>query len=181
MNVALSHITQRAAELRLTFDRTFAEPVRLDTTLKEDLLAIRVGLQACAMRLSEVAGLFADRKITPVPGGHAALRGIAGFRGTIVPVYDLQSLLGDSSSETLRWLVIAAAAPVALAFAGFDGQLRVSRDAIVSEPSRPGTPGHAREIVRTENFVGPIVSLAAVLDSIKTQRPEPAQKSKEER
>jgi chemotaxis signal transduction protein len=174
MSAALSHITQRAAELRLAFDRTFAEPVRLDTTFKEDFLAVRVGTQACAMRVSEITGLFADRKITPVPGGHAALRGIAGFRGSIVPVYDLQILLGHSSSETLRWLVIAAAAPVALAFAGFDGQLRVSRDAIVSEPPRPGSRDYARELVQTENFVGPVVNLASVLDMIKTERPEAA-------
>jgi purine-binding chemotaxis protein CheW len=180
MSGALSHVTKRAAELRLAFDRTFAEPVRLDTTLKEDLLAIRVGTQACAMRVSEIAGLFADRKITPVPGGHAALRGIAGFRGAIVPVYDLQILLGHSSSETLRWLVIAAAAPVALAFAGFDGQLRVSRDAIVPDQSRPEIRGYARELVRTENFVGPVVSLASVLDLIKTERSEAAPKSQEE-
>src|SRR6202023_3988958 len=101
----------------------FAEPVRPDTTLKEDLLAVRIGTQLFAIRLSEITGLFAGKKVTPVPGGHPALCGIAGFRGAILPVYDLQILLGHCGTATPRWLVIAAAAPVALAFAVFEGQL----------------------------------------------------------
>jgi chemotaxis signal transduction protein len=168
MNAPLSGVAGRAGELRLAFDRAFAEPIRLDTTLKVDLLAVRVDGRAFAIRLSEINGLFADKKITPVPGSHAALRGIAGFRGAIVPVYDLQILLGHSSTATPRWLVIAAAAPVALAFEAFEGQLRVSQDAILPQPSRPEFRGYAREFLRTENFVGPIMHLPSVLDAIKT-------------
>ena len=168
MNAPLSGVAGRAVELRQAFDRTFAEPVRFDATLKEDLLAVRIDTQAFAIRLSEISGLFADKKITPVPGGHAALRGIAGFRGTIVPVYDLQILLGHSSTSTPRWLVIAAAAPVALAFEAFEGQLRVPRDAILPQPSRPEFRGYARELVRTANFVGPVMHLPSLLDAIRT-------------
>jgi chemotaxis signal transduction protein len=168
VNAPLSGVAARAAELRQAFDRTFAEPVRFDTALKEDLLAVRIDTQAFAIRLSEISGLFADKKITPVPGGHAALRGIAGFRGAIVPVYDLQILLGHSSTSTPRWLVIAAAAPVALAFEVFEGQLRVPRDAILPQPSRPELRGYARELVRTANFVGPVMHLPSLLDAIKT-------------
>ena len=61
MNVSASHVTKRAAELRLAFDRAFAEPARRDTTPREDLLAVRVGTLTCAMRLSEISGLFADK------------------------------------------------------------------------------------------------------------------------
>ena len=168
MNAPLSGVAGRAAELRLAFDHAFAEPIRLDTALKEDLLAVRIDTQAFAIRLSEISGLFADKKITPVPGSHAALRGIAGFRGALVPVYDLQILLGHSSTSTPRWLVIAAAAPVALAFAEFEGQLRVARDAILPQPSRPGFQSYAREFVRTQNFSGPIMHLPSILDAIKT-------------
>jgi chemotaxis signal transduction protein len=168
MSAPRSGVAGRAAELRLAFDRAFAEPVRLDTALKEDLLAVRVETQAFAIRLSEISGLFADKKITPVPGGHAALRGIAGFRGAIVPVYDLHILFGRSGSSTPRWLVIAAAAPVALAFAAFEGQLRVVREAIVPQPSRADHRGYVREFVGTEAFVGPIMHLPSVLEAIKT-------------
>ena len=144
MMEAASHVSERAAELRRDFDRSFAEPPRVDTVVKDDLLAIRLGAQGFAMRLSEITGLFADKKVTRVPGASAALLGIAGFRGSIVPVYDLQSLLGHSGGQTPRWLVIAAAAPVAFAFEAFEGQLRVSPEVDhASAVQRGDTPLHA--------------------------------------
>jgi purine-binding chemotaxis protein CheW len=163
-----SGVTARAAGLRHDFDRAFAEPIRFDTRSTEDLLAVRIGPQAYAIRLSEISGLFADKKITPVPGSHAALRGIAGFRGAIVPVYDLQTLLGHANAQTPRWLVIAACAPIALAFEAFEGQLRVTRDAILPQPPRSEIRSYVREFVRTQNFVGPIMHLPSVLEAIKT-------------
>lgn len=166
MSNAVSHVTERAAELRREFDRAFAEPVQITTEAKVELLGIRVAGQACAIRLAEIAGLFAGKKITRIPGGNAALRGIAGFRGVLLPVYDLHTLLGHASAQTPRWLVIASAAPIALAFETFERQLRVSRDQIVPHSSHPDTPNHAREIVRTDMFAGPIVHLGSLLDSI---------------
>jgi chemotaxis signal transduction protein len=176
-------VAAHAAELRIAFDRAFAEPIRFDRRVKEDLLRIRVGAQTCAIRLSEITGLYADRKITPVPGGHSALRGIVGFRGTILPVFDLQVLLGHAGSDKPRWLVICAAAPVALAFGGFEGQLRVSREAIMPRSSMPHASqlenlNYAHEFVRTDNFVGPIMHLPSVLDVIKTSKFEAAPKEK---
>jgi chemotaxis signal transduction protein len=179
MSAAPSHVTQRAAELRLAFDRGFAEPARRDTTIRASLLAVRVGAEGYALRLSEITGLFADKKITRVPGGDAALLGIAGFRGAILPVYSLQALLGHSATQVSRWLVIAAAAPVALAFEAFELQLSVPLDAILPAQSRAGTRSCVREFVRTPDFVGPVMHLPSVLDSIRTARPETA--AKEER
>ena len=106
---AATRLTGRAAELRSAFDGGFAEPIVLDATVKADLLAIRVGAEACALRLNEISGLLVDKKITRVPGGAPALLGIAGFRGAIMPVFNLQSLLGRSTAATPRWLVIAPA------------------------------------------------------------------------
>jgi chemotaxis signal transduction protein len=178
MSNSLSSATARAAEMRLAFDRGFADPVRFDTTATESLLAIRAGAQACAIRLSEVTGLFADKKITRVPGSVAALLGIAGFRGAIVPVYSLQLLLGQSGdpagARTPRWLVIAASAPVALAFEAFEGQLRVLPDAILPRQSRPEMKSYAREFVQTQTVVRPIMHLPSVLDAIKTPKAEAA-------
>ena len=108
------------------FDRAFAAPLRADAAAKHDLLAIRVGARTLRHALSEIAGLFADRKITRVPGSNAALLGIAGFRGAIVPVYSLPDAARAFRQRSApRWLVIAAAAPVALAFDAFEGHLRV--------------------------------------------------------
>ena len=121
-----------------------------------------------AVRLSEISGLFADKTITRVPGGAAALLGIAGFRGAIVPVYGLRALLGHSGAQSPRWLVIATAAPVALAFE------------VVRRPSarRRGTQfgrgigrcgnGAAmpREFIRTQDVVRPVLHLPSVLNAI---------------
>lgn len=174
MSATPSHAAGRAAEFRLAFDRAFAEPVRIDTAVKDDLLAIRVGGQACAIRLSEITGLFADKKITRVPGSGAALRGIAGFRGAILPVYDLAILLGHSGSQASRWLVVAAAAPIALAFETFECQLRIAREEILPQTSRPDRSSYAREFVRTANFAGPVMHLPSILDAINASQVGPA-------
>jgi purine-binding chemotaxis protein CheW len=179
MSEAATSVRARAAELRLDFDRAFAEPIRLDTTPKEDLLAIRVGGRACAIRLSEIAGLFAGKSITRVPGGNGLLCGIAGFRGSILPVYDLQALLGRCAAQMHRWLVVTAAQPAALAFEAFDGQLRVPRDAILPQPARPGAPSYAREFLRTQDFSGPIMHVPSILDAIGASKFEAAAKEEQ--
>ena len=161
------HVSERAAELRRNFDRSFAEPPSIVKSAIEDLLAIRLRAQHFVVRVSEIAGLFADKKITRVPGADASQLGIAGFRGSIVPVYDLQSLLGLSRSETPRWLVIAAAAPVALAFETFEGQLRVSPDAIRPQQSQSQTHSCTKDFVQTAGVLRPIVHLPSVLDAIR--------------
>ena len=175
MNDVSLRLADRAEELRQAFDRSFAVPPRIDTTPTEDLLAIRVGSEACAIRLPEIAGLYADKKITRVPGHVAALLGIAGFRGTVVPVYDLHALLGHPTTKTPRWLVIATAAPIAFAFETFDGHLRISRDAIVRQEASEHTRKYVNEVVRTEDVVRSIVDLPTVLDAIRTQSPNQSQ------
>lgn len=172
MSSGASGIMQRAVAMRREFDRAFVDPVRLDETLKDNFLAIRAGGQACAIKLSDIAGLYADKKITTVPGGHATLRGMAGFRGAILPVYDLQNVLGFATAQSPRWLAIAKAAPVAIAFEAFDGQLRVSRDAVMPRSGGAGMRGCARDFLQTPEFSGPVIHLPSVLDAIKALPPE---------
>ncbi len=169
-----SRLADQAGDLRQAFDRSFAEAARRDTTPMENLLAFRLGSAPYAVRLSEIAGLFVDRKITRLPGGAAALLGIAGFRGAIVPVYDLYALLGRSTTETPRWLLIAAGASVALAFEAFDGHLRVPRDAIVLREADEQAGKHVREFVSMGDLARPIVHVPAILDAISKQVPKAA-------
>ena len=172
MSSAASGILQRAAEMRREFDRAFVDPVRFDETLKDNFLAIHAGRQACAIRLSDIAGLYAGKKITAVPGGHATLLGIAGFRRAILPVYDLQNLLGFANARSLRWLAIAKAAPVAVAFEAFDGQLQASRGAVMPQSGGAAMRGCARDFLQTPEFSGPLIDLPSVLDAIKALKPE---------
>ncbi len=166
MSDTRSDLARRAEAMRQAFDQSFSLPLGSETAEAEDFLAIGVGPQAIAMRLSEVTGLFAGRKITPLPGPSAVLRGIAGFRGAILPVYDLAMLLGKAPIESARWLVIAAHAPVALAFDGFHGHRRISQESLIAQ-AEDGATAYARQYLRLEGIVRPVVHLPSILEAIK--------------
>jgi chemotaxis signal transduction protein len=163
----LPQMAQRAAELRREFDRTFAEPPSAGKAVNPDLLAIRLDEQHFALHLSDIAGLFAGKKITPVPGASGFLLGIAGFRGVIAPVYDLQRLLGCPAVRDPRWLVMAASASVGFAFAAFAGQLRVPASAIT--PQQQGdTQSLTSAVVQQDDILRPIIQLSRALKVIQT-------------
>ncbi|GGM29919.1 chemotaxis protein CheW [Dactylosporangium sucinum] len=168
-------LAQRLADLREAFDRSFTEPPRQEVAGHDDLLAIRAGGQRYALRLTQAAGLFPDRPVTRLPGPLPALLGVAGFRGSIVPVYDLAAVFGGTAAGTgagtgtARWLVLAAGAPpVALAFEALDGHLRVPRDRVVEEATGHGPRGCLRGIVPLDDGARPIVDVPAVRAAIQT-------------
>jgi purine-binding chemotaxis protein CheW len=167
----------RAEELRRAFDGGFARPPGAGARDTEEILAIRIGADPYALRLAELAGLHAGKAITPLPGDVPGLLGIGGFRGALVPVYDLRALLGLGGlggggggaigAAAPRWLVIAAAAPVALAFDGLDAFTRVPRDAVAVHDG--AAPGHVRHAVRTPDGMRPIVDIPSMLDAIRAR------------
>jgi purine-binding chemotaxis protein CheW len=166
MTAHTAGIVERALMMRRDFDRAFAVPMRSDETAKEDFLAIRCGSEPCAIRLSQVAGLYADKKITAVPGGQPTLRGIAGFRGNILPVYDLPMLLGFSLAPTSRWLAVVRSRPFALAFDAFDGQVRATNGAIMPRRASVTLPDCAGQFLQVPGFAAPIIDLPSVIDAI---------------
>jgi len=151
-------------ELRESFDQSFAEPARSHDAEYAELLAVRAGGRAYALRLSQASGLHPDRPVTPLPGPQPALLGVAGFGGAIVPVYDLAALLGHPVPERPRWLVPAAGAPpLALAFHELDGHVRVPAAAIVDEDGgRRSAHDVLRGMVPLPGGTRPIVDLPAV-------------------
>jgi len=166
MTEAATSLAARAGQLRAAFDGKFAAPQRIDAAIKHDLLGIRIGAEPYAMRLAEIAGLFVDRRITGIPGSEAALLGVAGFRGSIVPVYSLAKLVGQTPALAPRWLVIAAAAPVALAFDLFEGHLRAAADGILPEQSAAPAHRYAPEFIRDAGIVRPVLRLASVVEAL---------------
>jgi purine-binding chemotaxis protein CheW len=163
--------TDRIAELRDAFDSAFARTPLLAADDHEDLLAIRVGGNSYAVRLSEVSGLYADKLITALPGVSRTLLGIAGFRGAIVAVYDLRTLLGDVGSGSCRWLVLAASdSTIGFAFDQFEGHLQVPRNAVASEGGMEFARVHTREAVTVADNVRPILQISTLLDTIKRPR-----------
>jgi chemotaxis signal transduction protein len=125
-------LAERVDELRDAFDRSFTVPRRAESEPFEHVLAIRVGGEPYAVRLDEVAGLYVDWPVTPVPGPSADLLGVAELRGSLVPVYHLRGLLGRAAAgvpEVPRYAVLSAGTdPVAFAFDALDGHLRVAPD-----------------------------------------------------
>ena len=159
-----TQVTGRADALRDAFDRSFTEPPSPELAHTEEFLAVLIAGHAYALRVGEIGGLFADKVVAPVPSAVPHLLGVAGLRGTIVPVYDLGALLGYPSRAAARWLVLARSRePVALAFDAFERQLVLSpRDVISGTRERP----HVGGAVRTLDGLRPIADLASVLDEI---------------
>ena len=125
MNDQRTEPSATAAQLRRAFDQSFAEAARTETAALVDFLAIRQGADPHALRLADIAHVLPLSTITRFPSQLPELLGVIGFRGAIVPVYDLRMLLGYVRQEPARWLVITAAWPLALAFDAFDGHVRV--------------------------------------------------------
>jgi chemotaxis signal transduction protein len=159
-----AHFPERLAALRELFDRSFVEPPRERVAVAEDLLAVRSAGRRYALRLAQTDGVFPERPLMPLPGPVSALLGLAGFRRTIVPVYDLGAVLGSPSQATPRWLVLVAGAPpVAVAFDELDGHLRVPAEAVIPEAE---VRGCLSGLVRLPDGPRPIVDLGAVRATI---------------
>jgi chemotaxis signal transduction protein len=156
-------LKNKAAELRQDFDGSFAEEPHAASTQTEDLLSIRIDNDPYALRLTEIAGLFADRAITPLPGPAPELLGIAGIRGAMIPIYDLRRLLGYAGNGAPRWFVLTANATIGLSFDQFEAHLRLPHAAIVRE-ERADTA--IREVARNAQSILPIIHLPSVLGMI---------------
>ena len=156
-------VADRVARLRGDFDRSFAEPARVGGGDSVELLAIGVGGRPYALRLSHACGVHPDRPVTPLPSTVAALLGIAGFAGTVVPVYDLAALMGHPITERPRWLVLTIGSPpLALAFHELHHHLRVPvTDVIDGHGSDGGPHAYLQGLVRLPDGNRPIVDVPA--------------------
>lgn len=159
--------SERAAELRLAFDQSFADPIQEVSRDTVDFISLSLGGDAYAIRMADIAGLYADIRITPCPSPLAELRGIAGFRGTLTPVYDLGAFLGYPMSSG-RWLVLAKGGAPALAFDGFDGHFRVESAAIAAHQGT-SSARNIHEIVRQADRAWPVIDIPSVIAAIKAR------------
>jgi chemotaxis signal transduction protein len=161
-------VLDRLAELREQFDSSFTRPARRHDVEHAELLAIKAGGRAYALQLAQTSGVYPERPVTPLPGPIPALIGVAGFGGTIVPVYDLAALLGHPLPDRPRWLVMAAGTPpLAFAFHQLDGHVRVPAGSIITEAGeRPH--GCLRGMVPLAGGIRPIIDLPAARAAVHT-------------
>jgi purine-binding chemotaxis protein CheW len=161
-----------AATLRRLFDASFAAAESSTLDRIENLLTLRVGADPYALRLSEVSGLRADRKIVPVPGPAAQLLGIVGLRGVMTPVYDLAALLHYPLATNPRWIILAGSPQaVGFAFETFEAHLRVPAASLSHHDTQSEHSGAARQhvsgTVRVAGALRPIIHLASIWVRIK--------------
>lgn len=166
--------------LRQEFDRSFAQSARPQTDKLENLLALRIEGDPYAIRVTDINGLYTDRRIMPLPSPMAELLGVTGFRGQIAPVYDLAALLGYGRTVSARWLVLLRAStgePLCLAFDHFETHFSVSPHFIASSPNdaiKCGETGnvlrpHLFTIVHSNEMQRPIIQLSSLLQDLQTR------------
>jgi chemotaxis signal transduction protein len=163
-----------AVTLRRLFDESFAAPAASRPERLEDLLAIRVGSDPYALRLSEISGLHVGVKIVPVPTRAEELLGIVGIRGMMAPIYDLAPLLGYPPTINPRWFIFARASqPVGFAFQTLESHLQIPRSSRVNDDGEDAgtvrSGRHMRGTVRASGALRPIIHLASVLKMIQEQ------------
>lgn len=157
-------MSNEAARLRAEFDHAFAGATAPPAPF-DDALALTLGTDGYAVRLSDLLSLHADRKIVAPFTARPHLLGLAGFRGALVPVFNLRTLLGYPPSTMPRWLVIAKSTkPVAFGFDTFDSYLRTPRSE--TPPSDAKSPHrHLRGVINGR----PLISLSSVLAALEQE------------
>jgi purine-binding chemotaxis protein CheW len=164
----------KAAQLRQDFDRTFALPPSLAAPEVEDLLAIRVAGDPYAIRLLDIAEIVTDRSVVSVPSVTPDLLGLAGIRGGIVPVFGLSSILGYGPDPgTPRWMILCGSEePIALAFAEFEGYLRLPASALHADENFRATHEHVKyvnQVARTPDGVRAVISIPLIMATIRNR------------
>jgi chemotaxis signal transduction protein len=162
-----STIANTAAELRNEFDRAYAISLSADQSEQaENLLAIRLGGDLYALRVSEIIGLAKDRKIIPLPGPIPELLGVAGIRGGLVSVYSLAALLGYGlNGSSGQWLALCGTEePVGLAFSDFEGYIKVPFAQVYAQNN---VREHVKDVARAADSIRAIVNISSILDTIK--------------
>jgi len=164
-------IESHAAELRRAFDLSFASPPPGAAQEVEDLLAIRVAGDCYAIRLREIVGMIAGRRVIPVPSAALDLLGVAGIRGEVVPVFGLASILGyGQGSGPPRWMVLCGTEdPIALAFSDFDGYLRLPSSALHVDENLRAAREHANQVASAEVGARAVINIPLVVATIRNR------------
>lgn len=167
-------LAESVLALRREFDLSFAQAPRMATEQRANLLAIRIGGDPYAIRVCDIGGIHVGYHIMPLPTPVPELLGVAGFRGQIVPVYDLAALLGYARAAAPRWLVLLwqrEREAVALAFESFEMHFSVPQAHIVQAPHDIPLPTgqprpHVFGAVSDKDTVRPVIQLQSLLSSI---------------
>ena len=154
-------VTERAAALRFEFDAQFGAAPR-DTRECEDFLLVQAGGLPYALRLAQVGGVTKSTVLAPAPSRRPELLGLAGFRGRILCVYGMATLLGgaeDAGSNS--WLALSGGDDsIAVAFEKLEAFARVDRARVHVDSVAESGQSLLKGVVETEPAARPVVDLA---------------------
>lgn len=170
--MALDPILLRLAEVRRAFDATFAAPARSFEKERRSVLAIRAGEGRFAIRVEDLSGVEACRKIVKVPGSLPGLLGLTGLRGRLLAVYDLGAMLGQPSldaragSRELRWMLVCGKdSGIGLLIEEIEAFVRIA-DADL-KPIEPGVAGeHIRAMLQQGSSIRGVVDIASIAAAV---------------
>jgi chemotaxis signal transduction protein len=170
-----------APEMRVAFDMAFAAPAIRRQEGIDPFLAVRLGGDPYAVRLFAIAGFAPARTIVAFPGAPPAMLGLAGLRGSLVPVYDLATLLGYPPERTpLRWFLVCGTADVvAFAFAELEGHLQVVASESTSNAEGAIARRHVRQVLHVPDGARAIIDVPSLIEVVEKAASPPAQ-SKEQ-
>jgi chemotaxis signal transduction protein len=168
MKASPEGLEQRLDDLRRSFDESFAVPSWPEEIDQEDMLGIQVGSGQFAVRVSELAGVHASRKIVGLPGAIVGLLGVVGIRGKLVAAYRLSDLLGSGSAEGRpRWMLVCRGdSHVGLTIEALDGYMRVSSSLVHAARNEEGLSEHVREILQHKGVTRGVLSISSILATI---------------
>ncbi len=172
MNHTYPSASAELQAMRSEFDLGFARAAQTQAAAVQNFLGIRLAGDAFAIRAGDIAGLYVDRRIMPIPTDVSTLLGVVGFRSLIVPVFDLAALLGYTRTASPRWIMLfRTGEPVALAFEHFETHFSAGMNNIVGAPQLPAAmPDSARahlfDAVRTDAAIRPIIHMQSLLEPL---------------
>jgi purine-binding chemotaxis protein CheW len=154
--------------MRREFDAAFAAPAKPAQGELHRVLAIRVGRERLAVRLDELDGLQATRKIVALPASARGLLGIIGIRGRLLSVYHLASLIGAGPGDgPSRWLLVARGAePVAFAFEELEAHLVISASELRPTRGGEGESEHIAGVLERDGVVRGVIDISLVMATV---------------
>lgn len=163
-------LQERLAALRRSFDESFAAPSAADEVAPEDMLAIDVGGGRFAVRVSELGGVHACRRIVPLPGAPPGLAGLCGIRGRLVAAYRLSDIIAEGTRDQQdrpRWLLVCAGdSQVGLLIEGLSAYVRAAASDLYPARSGEIVSEHVRELVVHDGAPRGVLSIPSVLTAI---------------
>jgi chemotaxis signal transduction protein len=162
-----------AREIHDAFDAGFAAAPPPPAPAHSDFLCIRIGGEASAIPLGDVASLHADLRVVALPSRAAELVGVAAIRAVIVPIYDLRVAFGRAATTAPRWTVLVRGGTAGFCFESFEGHVRIPDRAIATASQR----GHGRGQFTADGQPRSIIDLGTTLTAIEARwRPAPPTK-----